>query len=64
LDQELETPIRHLQHAQDRGDCSDPIEVVGFWFFDSALALRGQHELAVGIEGALNGPYRGLTPDG
>jgi hypothetical protein len=64
LDQELKTPIRHLQHAQNRGDCPDPIEVVGLWFFDGSLALRGQHQLAVGTEGALDGPYGGLTPYG
>jgi hypothetical protein len=64
LDQELEPPIRHLQHTQDGRNGPDLIEVVGFWFFDGSLALRHQHELAVRIEGALDGPHRGITPYG
>ena len=57
LHQEFEAPIRHLQHPQDRGHRPHPVQIIGSGLFDGPLTLRHQHELAVCIEGALDGPH-------
>ena len=64
LDEDAHRPVGHLEHARDRADDADVVELIGAGRLDLGVARGDHHEQAVAAEDVVDEADRALLADG
>jgi len=63
LHENLDPPVRQLEHAHDHGDSADFIDLVGGWILVPDIVLGSQQDHTITSQGIIHGLDRHFTPD-